>query len=246
MRRKQSLWWIVAGLLLVVAAPAGAETTSRPPAVALGLIRDLRMTVIARRAFQHDRVLKSLNLGVKVRGGVATVWGPVPSAGVARQAMARLEAIDGIQKVRSEMQLRRPADRPALAELGIPAGAPRQIQAAKPLQRPAEVGPRQRELASLASDEQRRPGNLPELKPLPMPSAPPLIKPVAVTNRPVPVRVAVERMRTSEGRFRTIAVEVQGSMVIIKRSGSADEDVLALAQAVRRIRGVSEVILSSD
>src|SRR5947209_4184529 len=143
MRRMRSFVWFAGGLLLMSTVPLSAtEAPSRPPAAALGLIRDLRLTVVARREFQHDRVLGPLNLGVQVRNGVATVWGPVPSVEVARQAVARLEAINGIFEVRSELQLRRPAEKPLLPELGIPTRVPARIQVAKPMERPAEVAPR--------------------------------------------------------------------------------------------------------
>jgi hypothetical protein len=228
----------VAGLLLVAAAPLRAvDAPARPPASALGLIQDLRLTVLARRAFQDDRVLRPLNLGVKVRNGVATVWGPVPSKEVARQVVARLEAINGIEEVRSELQVRRPPQKPLLPELGIPRGTPKRIEVAKPAdQRPA---------AMPTAGQDRRPGPLPELNAQPLPGPQPAKKAV-VTSRPAPpLSVAIERVRQSEGRFRGIPVELRGDVVVITRTG-ADEDVMALAQALRRVRGVAEVIVASD
>jgi hypothetical protein len=203
----------------------------------------MRLTVMARRAFQHDRVLAPLNLGVKVRDGVATVWGPVPDAEVARQAVARLEAIHGIDEVHSELHLR-PREKPLLAELGIPRGAPTRIQVAKPVERPTEVGPRVREVAASGG----RPGTLPELTAVPMPAAEQAPKRAVVTARPVaiPLHVAVERVRSSNSRFQSIPVEVRGTMVIVGRSGADGEDVTALAQALRRVRGVTEVVVASD
>ncbi len=235
MRPNQAFWCTVAGLLLC-AAPLGAvEAPSRPPASALGLIRDLRLTVLARRAFQNDRELAPLNLGVRVRDGVATVWGPVPSADTARLVIARLEAITGIDEVRSELQVRRP-DRPPVPELGIPIRVPTRVEAAKPVERTVECRP-----------GEERPGKLPPMKALPLPTQP-APKRDRVTSRPAepPLQVAVDRVRQSSSRFRSIPVELRGNVVVITRSGSDDEDVVALAQALRRVRGVAEVILSSD
>jgi hypothetical protein len=220
----------------------------------------MRLTVLARRAFQHDRVLGPLNLSVKVRDGVATVWGPVPSAEVGRQAVARLEAINGIYEVRSDLHLRKPADKPLLAELGIPTRVPDRIEVAKPLtnepEKPAEPGPKTRASAARTaatvvgndSRRDRRPGKLPELKTMPVPGdqSQPKVTVVAARPSPVSLDVAVERLRSSESRFRSIQVEVRGSMVVVSRSGAFDEDVMALAQALRRVRGVTEVLVTSE
>ena len=92
MRRWRSVVAVVAGLLLTVSAPAGAvDSPPRPPPSALGLIGDLRLTVLARRALQGDPALGRLNLGVRVRDGVATVWGPVPSDAVIRASCGQAE-----------------------------------------------------------------------------------------------------------------------------------------------------------
>jgi hypothetical protein len=240
---------VVAGLLLAAAPLSAAEESSRPPASALGLIRDMRLTVLARRAFQNDRVLGPLNLGVKVRDGVATVWGPVPSPAAARQAVARLEAINGIYEVKSEMHVRRPTEKPLLAELGIPARAPTRIDVAKPDDRTGSIRPPPREPIVAAGDAQRpgKPGNLPELRSVPMlPQPPPRRDTTTSRPAPVPLSVAVQRVRSSELRYRAIPVEVHGNVVIVRRTGAADEDVTALAQALRRVRGVAEVIVTSE
>jgi hypothetical protein len=227
----------VAGLLLC-AAPLGAVEAPppRPPASALGLIRDMRLTVLARRAFQADRELARLNLGVKVRDGVATVWGSVPSTEAARLVVARLESIDGIDQVRSEVVVR-VHDRPLVPEVGIPTRVPARIQVAKPV------------VPAPPSDLAARPGDLPELKSLPLPGPPPKPKrDMVVASRPTQpaLRVLVERVRQSDRRFSGIPVEVQGNVVVVTRSGSNEEDAAALAQALRRVRGVAEVVLSGD
>ena len=46
--------------------------------------------------------------------------------------------------------------------------------------------------------------------------------------------------------LQAIGVLVQGDVVFVRRAGAADVDVLALAQALRRVRGVNEVILTND
>jgi hypothetical protein len=75
--------------------PAGAEGG---PAV-----RDVQLAMHARRALRADEQLGPLNLSVQVRYGVATVWGPVPSKGLAERASRVLAKVQGIYEVRSEL-----------------------------------------------------------------------------------------------------------------------------------------------
>lgn len=95
--------------LLALTGVALAAEPSRPPAEALGLIRDLRLTILARRALQADVALKDHNLGVEVRRGVAHVWGPISSPDLAHRVVSRLGAIDGVLSVRTELHSGRPA-----------------------------------------------------------------------------------------------------------------------------------------
>jgi hypothetical protein len=219
------------------------------------LIRDLRLTVLARRALQNDRELSRLNLGVRVTDGVATVWGPVPSDAVARQAVAKVRSVNGIYDVRSELQYRRPAQRPLLADIGIPPRVPTRIEVAKPDTDTGAIRSRPRDQTVMVGDRKGvRPTDLPPLKALPMPSEPSTTaRPAPATpaekadrTPPVPLSVAVQRVKMSSSRFRSIPVELRGDVVVIGRSGADDEDVTALAQALRRVRGVSEVVVASD
>src|SRR5207245_2442047 len=82
------------------------------PAEAGSAKDDLYQTVLARRALQNDALLAPLNLGVRVRQRVATLWGPVASAEAARRAVALLRELPELAAVRSEplraWRLRRP------------------------------------------------------------------------------------------------------------------------------------------
>src|SRR5437867_2453931 len=48
---------------------------------------DARLCWLARRAFLQDEVLAPLNLGVRIRQGVATLWGSAPTEDVVRRAL---------------------------------------------------------------------------------------------------------------------------------------------------------------
>src|SRR5262245_11256199 len=99
--------WTAACLVLALSTlPARAvEEPPRPPTSALGKIRDLAATVRARRLRDEGRSLRPLRLGVGVDNGVISVWGPVPSKEVARQAIAKLETIRNITEVRPNFYL---------------------------------------------------------------------------------------------------------------------------------------------
>src|SRR5262245_17610969 len=83
---------VFAVLLLAAASPA-----EKPADL------DARVTLRARRALAKDRLLKELNLGVRVHYGVATLWGPVPSAELAARAVRLVGKVEGVHQVRDEL-----------------------------------------------------------------------------------------------------------------------------------------------
>ena len=100
--RRLALLAVLALMAPLVAARA--EPPRLPPA-GRSRLRDLELTVSARRALQQDPSLGPLHVGVLVVDGVATVWGPVPTAADVRRAVKALEAVPGIATVRSELRL---------------------------------------------------------------------------------------------------------------------------------------------
>ena len=82
-----------AGIIAVKPASAASEQASR----------DLGLTMHARRLLLRDRALGPLNLGVQVRGRVATLWGPVPSAELALKAEACVRSMFEIAEVHNEL-----------------------------------------------------------------------------------------------------------------------------------------------
>lgn len=255
MRYRRSILGAILGLCLFGAASAeGSEPPPpRPPASALGLIRDMRLTVLARRALARDRELSALKLGVEVRDGVATVWGEVPTADVKRQALAHLWAIDGIHGVRSELTAGF-SQRDAVVDLSIPSRVPAriEIESAKP---DSETGslkkPRDRAIM-VGGDVPKavKPGEIPArgvvLRP-PTVVVPPKKEVPSTDEEKAPsVRDAVEKVKGSQTRFRSVPVEVREGVVIVIRSGADDADITALAQLLRRVGGVRGVVIRSE
>lgn len=248
MRLSRTPMWITACLTLALSALPGRaiEEPPRPPMSALGLIRDLATTVHARRALQEDRVLGPLNLGVQVNKGVLTVWGPVPSHAVGKQAIARLETIKGIAQVRPNFYLAESREK-LLFDTTRPAGVPERIESAKPEIETGKILVRSRE-PILTVDRRDQPVNdgLKLFAPRPVVAARPesLTSAVKLPKPAASLTDQVREARQSEARFRDIVVEVQGNAVLIRRGESPGRDVMDLVEKLRHIRGVTDVILS--
>lgn len=71
---------------------------------------DVRLTLESRQSLNADAKLAGLNLGVTVKAGVATLFGPVPSEELARRAEARVRVVNGLQNVRNDLHVAPPTD----------------------------------------------------------------------------------------------------------------------------------------
>ena len=108
--------------LFAVCAQAGEAKPVGPDNAAASelTLRDCRLTLNARRALREEAELASLNLGVSVRNGVATLWGSVTSADLAQQAVRKLRQVPGLSEVRDELSIVPPEELP----LRLPRGQP--------------------------------------------------------------------------------------------------------------------------
>ena len=118
-----SLRWSIVLLLTVGIAPVSAA----PPDP---LLQDVLYTMQARKALLDDDTLAWLNIGVKVQGRVAVLWGPVPSADAALRAEARLRGLIELIDVRNELVIisddpRQPVEQPRVAPEPAPPALPR-------------------------------------------------------------------------------------------------------------------------
>ena len=111
-RLGRTLARLAAAGLCVIALAALAPADAPPTANAKDGYRDLQLTVHVRRALHEEEALASVNVGVRVRDGVAILWGPVPSAEAIAKAVARAERVQGIFSVRNELYVAAPASDP--------------------------------------------------------------------------------------------------------------------------------------
>ncbi len=192
-----------------------------PPKSALGMLRDLRLRILAQRMLEADRALAPLKLKVEVHNAVAVVSGTIPSEDIGRDAKGKLETIKGIEDVRSRFQINASVLKPIEAGMHL-------------------------EVARPAHSARNEKGEDVVLR-SPQPAA---VKQSASAGasvaRPPSLADQVARVRQSEGRFGAIAVDVQDGMLIVHRSGVSSADATALAEKLRRIPGVGEVLIASD
>jgi osmotically-inducible protein OsmY len=248
---------LCAGALLMESVAVTAEgprsTNSRDA------YRDLQLMVHARKVLGSDPTLASLNLGVRVHDGVAILWGAVPSADLIPKAVQRIELVQGILGVRSELYLGAPEKEVDVLPLPLLPEEPTRRESASPNPASGTIDP----LLGLSEPSHREfavttpPATV---DPVPARAAPALIHtapPATTTSQardpartasvaPIALGVEVERLRRSESRFRALRVEVRGDRVFIAGGGSQGEDVMAFARTVSRLSGVARVVTKTD
>lgn len=122
--------WAVSILACAIIVALGRAA---PPEAAL---QDLWLTLRARQVLLEDEALGKLNLGVKVRNRIATLWGPVPRADLALRAEARLRGLIELVDVRNDLLIlpEKPFETPEVQP--PPAFLPQRTPPALPAPRP--------------------------------------------------------------------------------------------------------------
>jgi osmotically-inducible protein OsmY len=241
----------VAGLCAVALVTAASAVAQPPSNTARDSLRDLQLMIHARKALREDPALASCNFGLGVHDGVATLWGPAPSADLIAKATRRVGDVQGILGVRSNLYVALP-DREAEAPV-IPLLPPEPLrtESASPDHGPSTL---EQPVPVIATTPQQPPL---ETRSEPAPATP-AEQPIAIRPsqaRPVSrsaanpsdgLLAAIERIRQSDPRFRTVRVEVRGGTVVIAASRERDEQAMALAQIVSRLAGVERVVTKTD
>jgi hypothetical protein len=227
-----------------------------PPKSALGMIRDMRLRILAQHKLEADRVLAPLKLKVEVHNAVAVVSGTIPSDEVGRHAVGKLETVNGIQEVRPSFRIN--------ASVLKPAGQGMHVEVAKPAGDADSLKGRPREPVVVTGTEGRKarpetPADLPSVNPARNEKGGDIVLRAPRTSvvkqgasagasvaRPPSLADEIARVRQSEGRFGAIAVDMQEGMLVVHRSGVSSAVATALAEKLRRIPGVGEVLIASD
>ncbi len=254
---------IATTLLLLAPCSRAGESSPSQPDVRMG---DLRLTVFVRRTLFEDPELARYNLGVSVRQGVATVWGPVPTEALARRARERLRQVLGIVEVRSELYPGTVEDSPGKQPSGVEPGfllsTPRVhgALAARTGSSPsvAEVadtsattildagGPRDTPSPSLHEAVTLMPPLANRDVPTPVAK-----EPTAVLLTPTPFRAPADlasevvKLQQRDGRFGRLRAEVRDGVVYLRGTVRRSEDLMELAQVIALLPGIDAVRLQN-
>jgi osmotically-inducible protein OsmY len=241
---------VLTSLLLVGSVLRAAVRRLGPVTVALGALLagrltaedaavvDLRYTVLARQALDEDKDLAALDLGVRVRNRVATLWGPVPTAELERRAVARLTRIAELAGVRSEMHVDPeavPSKRglPARPEAPL-ANGPRSVPPSRGVLMKTPGKP----AVAAEPAAQKTPAKAPGVDGLSQPSSVKLLTPTSTAA----IEAAVRQLQQGE-RFRRIRFQVREGQVHLSGVVHRWQDLHELSRAIGRIPGVQRVIL---
>ena len=91
------LRWSLVLTALAITASSGRAT---PPQISMA---DVLQTMQACKRLQEDELLAPLNVGVKVRGRIAVLWGPIPTTELALRAEQRLRQMIDLIDVRNQL-----------------------------------------------------------------------------------------------------------------------------------------------
>lgn len=240
--------WFVAGILLMLAAVSSLAAATLPAED--HTILDLQHTLLARQALQQDALLAPLQIGVRVDKRIATLWGPVPSAELAKHAVTRLKELPELLAVRSELHVETPENPSAVLrpthrhDLPEPAARPPEDPAMKLV----GLGPPPPPEPRSAFDETEG-IVLPAIRiPLPPGTTEPATKlepSVQASAAAQSLEAAVQQLQRSDERYRRLQVEVHNAVVTLSGVVSRWEDMHALARTIARLPNVERVVLNS-
>jgi hypothetical protein len=228
---------LAAGVLLLYCFCPGLFAAGAPAGEAAD--RDLRHTLLARKALLKDPALAPLNLGVRVQNRVAVLWGPVPSALMKERAVRALRKLAYLLEVRDELQVE---DLPEVAPKYLPERIPPAAPAPAVLPGFSRAdqtgrGALTRRLADAPGFTS--PAENVRLKPA-LPALPAADGPPATG---APPDLAVARLLRGDARYRGLQAQLLGSHVYLSGTVARWQDAYDLAGALAALPGVERVVL---
>jgi hypothetical protein len=248
------------GLLFALFLCGPSTAAAAEPAARSELpLRDMRLTLQARRTLAEDDELGVYSLGVDVQDGMARVWGSVHTEELAWRVVDKLRRVAGVTQVRSEVTIvsekdlplpSRPAKPPQVDPLA-PARSPMPPGTLTGLSEKRSAAPGQTVSSSSAESSPPLREAVEMLRPIPAVRSPDsasgpqasLLAPAALGESDQ-LAVAVKQL-IADARFRRLQCEIQGRTVTLRGSVTRGQALQELAQAVSRLPGVEHVILGS-
>lgn len=207
--------------------------------------RDVRLTVRARQVLRQDSDLAAHNVGVVVRNGVATLWGPIPSGLLGFKAERLLRNLIELADVQNDLEVSGDAEPGPDSAPPLPAFLPNKLPPALPVLPARPPVAREAAPPPPATTIVTRPAPEPPLArgldvelpridlPARLPSAP------AIQD----ARASIEALLRSKDAYRPVRFTIQDRRVYLRTTGP-DVDVLyELARIISRYPGVDGVIV---
>jgi osmotically-inducible protein OsmY len=201
--------------------------------------RDFQVLIRIRRALMNDDVLAPMNVGIIVRSGVVTLWGPLANEDEINHAIKSVADVRGVQSVKSQLYVSRGA-RPTPPLFVLPENT-------APVPEPSRPA---KETILTLRDKVAAPTALPA------PGSARLMSPVAIETGPeAPTTVtaartegvpaAIERLQFADARFAQIDVEWRDGTILLRGNRNDAGAVMAFARQLSDVPGVERVVLQS-
>ena len=241
---------LICGLMLLAPCPLLGQDREIHP--------DVLQTYEARKALLRDPSLGPLNLGVRVKSRVAVLWGPVPSAAVAGQAVSLLEKLPGLIAVRNELEIDPELN---FSPQYLPETLPESRVPKKPGNHLSPATLTTRSLDKKEADAQRR-AKEPKAgeQSLPVVAVPPTTIPGMPDHREIEVVLPSLRIPVAEpemaknpteaiaalqkdGRFAAIQVRLEAGLATVVGDANMSSSLYEFARLVSRIPGINRVVV---
>jgi hypothetical protein len=176
------------------------------------------------------------------------------------RAISRLESVQGILGIKSELFVAAPEKPNDLLLFSPPAEEPLRTESASPdpLSGAFSALTGRTLKASPATADTPAAGSTRPVESPPTDGTPTISPPVRVPAVPAPgipspapgnveaLAIVVDRLRSSDPRFRSLRIDLKGGMVIVAGTADRDEDLMAFARAAALLPGVSRVVTKND
>jgi osmotically-inducible protein OsmY len=202
----------------------------------------LQVLLRVRRALSADEVLAPMNVGVSVRNGVATLWGPLTSTDEIRRALKEVADVRGVESVRNELYVSKDA-RPLPPVFVLPDRMTPDRAAPTDALVWRNVGPG--DLTALSRPRELPGPGLAVLQ-RPTVSDPLPQQPTTVTAaRTEGVPATIERLQKSDARFSKIEVDWRDGTIRLRGSPAEAAAVMAFARLLSDVPGVERIVLQN-
>jgi osmotically-inducible protein OsmY len=251
----RSRWFLIMSLALFL-APGVASANETGPELAppsasdAPTLRDLQVLLRVRRALMADDVLAPMNVGVIVRDGVATLWGPLTSPDEIRRALKEVGDVRGVQSVRNELYVAKDA-RPLPPVFVLPdrmtpdRAAPTDALASAPGQPSALTARAKPPVNDVGHQTLPAPGMAVLLTPIPLDGG--HEEPTTVTAaRTESVPAVIERLQKSDARFGQIGVEFNDGTIRLRGNRTDAAALMTFARLLSDVPGVERVVLQNS